>query len=336
MKSMKDGMKAVLLLMLCVCLSLAQAAFADSGIERDEEGGIWNYNTGEYTDPQGNKHPITPDGVPDEDGGSGTVTNSDGSMTVVTGEKDPVKQNEDGSIEVESGQIQAPQSADPTRAPIEGDEWQALLAGVAARNGTDTPTVWIDPSTGESSAVEVVYMGVGRSMIRVNGQEKLVDTVSLKWQTEAPEDKVLAMVDAPRDGYTWMRKAPNSKKTNPKIMQVRTNTVLRVIRTGGNWTLVAYEGLCGYVPTSALEFFCNDHTDFVAGVLSVKGRTTGRDTVKIRSLDGSGKILKECALGTPVTVFDIIDGWVELDGQGFHGMIQSKYVTISKDSASAD
>lgn len=338
MKSLRNGMKTVLLLMLCACLCLAQSAFADSGIERDEDGGVWDFNAGTYTDPEGHVYDITPGGVQEDAGGTGTgtVQNPDGSMTVVTGETDSVQQNPDGSIEVESGQIQAPQSEGPTKAPIEGEEWEALLAGVAARNGTDTPTVWTDPDSGESSAVEVVYMGVGRSMIRLNGKEKMVNTVNLKWQTEAPEDKVLAMVDAPRDGYTWMRKAPNSKKTNPKIQQIRTNTVLRVIRTGGTWTLVAYEGLCGYVPSSALEFYRNDHTDFETGVLSVKGRTRGSDTVKIRSLDGSGKILKECALGTPVTVFDIIDGWAELDGQGFHGMIQSKYVTLTQNTASAD
>lgn len=336
MKPGKSGIRAVLLLILCACLCLMQYAFADSGVEKDEDGGIWDFNAGTYTDPQGNVYDITPGGVQEDDSGAGTVQNPDGSITVITGETDSVQHNPDGSIQVESGQIQAPEEAGPTRAPIEGEEWQALLAGVAARNGTDTPTVWTDPDTGESSAVEVAYMGVGRSMIRLNGKEKMVNTVNLKWQTEAPEDKVLAMVDAPRDGYTWMRKAPNTKKTNPKIQQIRTNTVLRVIRAGNSWTLVVYEGLCGYVPTSALEFFRNDHTDFETGVLSVKGRTRGSDTVKIRSLDGSGKILKECMLGTPVAVFDIIDGWAELDGQGFHGMIQSKYVTLARETASAE
>ena len=151
------------------------------------------------------------------------------------------------------------------------------------------------------------------------------------------EHRIIVIAITAADDWTQnVRMPPNTKKTNPKIQQIRTNTVLRVIRTGNSWTLVAYEGLCGYVPTSALEFFRNDHTDFETGVLSVKGRTRGSDTVKIRSLDGSGKILKECMLGTPVAVFDIIDGWAELDGQGFHGMIQSKYVTLARETASAE
>lgn len=335
MKHMNHSLIMLLMLVLCACLCLPLCTGAASGVETDEDGGVWDYGKGTYTAPDGHVYQITPDGV-NESSGSGSVIQSDGSMLVVTGEKDSVQKKEDGSIEVKSGQIQGPQSDDPTRAPIEGDDWKALLASVAARNGSETPTVWIDPATGTSTAVDVVYMGVGRSMVMLNGQKTLVNTVDLKWQTEAPEDKVLAMVDAPKNGYTWLRKAPNSKITNPKIAQVRTNTVLRVVSTGKNWTMVDYDGLRGYVKSSSLEFFRNDHTDFEAGYLSVKGKTQGKDTVKIRSMDMSGKILKECRVGTPVTVFDVIEGWVELDGEGFHGVIQSKYVTMEKETASAD
>ena len=67
----------------------------------------------------------------------GVVQNPDGSMTVITPDTDPVKQNPDGSIEVESGTSSAPQ-AEVTRAPLEGDEWQAVLNSVAARNGSET------------------------------------------------------------------------------------------------------------------------------------------------------------------------------------------------------
>ena len=32
--------------------------------------------------------------------------------------------------------------------------------------------------------------------------------------------------------------------------------------------------------------------------------------------------------GAPITVFDIIDEWAEVDICGWHGMILSKYVTV--------
>ena len=178
-----------------------------SGVETDDEGGIWNYDAGTYTDPNGNVHEITPEGVPEDDTSNVQVQQSDGGMVVITQDQDSVQQNPDGSISVESGQIQI-QSDEPTRAPLEGAAWQAVLDRAAARNGKETPTVWTDPATGETVEVEVVYMGLGRSMILLNGQKTMVNTVDLKWQTEAPEDKVLAII------------TPKNRTTNTSPMPI--------------------------------------------------------------------------------------------------------------------
>ena len=325
----------LLLLTLCVCFCLLLCAFAAaSGIEEDEDGGIWNYEDGTYTDPTGTVYVITPGGVAETDPSSATVSNPDGSVTVITQDKDPVV-NPDGSIQVESGTIRI-EDPEVTRAPLVGDEWDALLASVAAKNGSETPTVWINPATGESTPVSVKYMGIGRSMVVLNGENTLVNTVDLKWETKAPEDQVLAVVDAPKIGYAWLRKDASNSIKNAKIRQIRTDSVLRVISTGKNWTLVDHEGLRGYVQTSALEFFCNDHTDFDAGVVSVKGKTTGKDAVHARSRDRGRRDLGEYRMGTPITVFDIIDEWAEVDICGWHCRIESRYVTLLKGTASAE
>ena len=255
MKKEVGGWKTLLVLMLCIAVALVSGAVsAESGIEKDEDGGIWNYNEGTYTDPDGSVYQITQDGVPD-DSGSATVKNSDGSMTVITSDKDPVQQNEDGSITVKSGEMVVDLPPETTRPPITGDAWEAELASVAQRNGAETPTVYFDPEPGNVIDVEVVYMGIGRSMIRLNGQNVLVNTVDLKWKTEAPDDQVLAVVNAPRNGYAWMRKEPSNSIKNTKIMQVRTDSVVRVISPGKNWTLVDYNGTRAYVQSSSLEFF---------------------------------------------------------------------------------
>ncbi len=336
MNRISNRMKTLVLLALCFCLFFLPGGYAASGVEKDEDGGIWDFNNNTYTDPQGNVYEITPEGVPDNDGGSGTVQNPDGSMTVITSDTDPVQHNSDGSITVESGQVQGPQEPETTRAPLEGAEWQAVLDSVAARNGAETPTVYKNPATGETSTVEVVYMGIGRSMIRLNGEQMLVDTVNLSWKTEAPEDKVLAVVDAPKAGYAWLRREPSNKITNPKIEQVRTDTVLRVIATGKNWTLVDYNGMRAYIQSGSLEFFRNDHTDFDKGLISVKGKTKGKDTVHVRSRDKGCRDLGEYRLGTPITVFDIIDEWAEVDLGGWHCRVLTKYVTLTQETASAE
>lgn len=340
---MKKGFqmrKLLIAALLCavLCLCVCALAFA-SGVEQDEEGGTWDYDKGIYTDPTGQQHQITPEGVDEGDSGSSVTQGDNGAMVIDTGEADSLpdaKRNEDGSIEVQSGEGGVDIQDGPTRAPLEGEEWEALLAGVAARNGSETPTVWIDPATGHSMPAEVVYMGIGRSMVQLNGQPALVNTVDLKWETTADEAHVLAVIKAPKNGYAWLRKKPSNEITNPKFMQCRTDAVVRVLGTGKNWTFIDYEGNRGYVQTGSLEFFYNDHTDFDAGYLTVKGKMTGKGTGPARSRDKGMRNLGDYKAGTPITVFDIIDNWAYVDIGGFFCRLESKYVTLEKEIASAD
>ena len=331
MQALKNR-KFLILVLLCACLCLAAAAALASGIERDEEGGIWDYNKGIYTDPSGGKHKIESDGS--SSSGSSSSSNG-GAMIIDTGEKDDTagaKKNEDGSIEVESGQFGVDIQSSPTRAPLEGAEWQAALDGVAARNGKDTPAVWTDPATGSETTVQVVYMGIGRSMIKVDGQKKLVNTVDLKWETEAPEDKVLAVV---RSRYVWLHKSPSNDKKVLKYKQVYRDSVVRVLATGKNWTFVDHEGDRAYVVTNGLEFFANDHTDYEGGYLSLNGKTKAKGIVQVRDLK-TKSILSSFKPGTPVTVFDILDDYAEIDVEGLHCVVKLSCLTLERTLAAAE
>ena len=126
-------MRRFLSALLTLMILLSASAYAATGKETDEDGGIWDYGKGTYTDPNGKVHTITPGGVQEDNNSPGSVTvqNDDGSMTVVTNDEDPVKKNEDGSITVESGQIRIDVEDGPTRAPLTGEEWNALLQSVA-------------------------------------------------------------------------------------------------------------------------------------------------------------------------------------------------------------
>ena len=333
MKRKTGSLKALLLLMLCAVLCLsAVVSTAGSGVETDEEGGVWDYDRGIYTDPTGTQHEIVSDG---DTSTSGSVSGNDGAMVIDTGEKDDTagaKKNSDGSIEVESGQFGVDIEDSPTRAPLEGDDWQAALDGVAARNGKDTPTVWTDPATGQTVEVEVVYVGIGRSMVIVDGQKRLVNTVDLKWQTEAPEDKVLAVV---RSRYVWLHKSPSNAKTVLKFKQVYRDSVVRVLATGKNWTFVDHEGDRAYVVTNGLEFFANDHTEFEAGYLSLNGKIKGKGRVQVRDM-ATGSIVEGFQPGTPVTVFDFLDDYAEIDVAGFHCVVKLDCLTLERTLAAAE
>ena len=340
---MKDhGCRSIWIALVCVLLCLCVCAAAD--VEQDEDGGTWDWDSGIYTAPDGTTYNITQDGEPDSSGssssgGSTSVSTSGDAMIIDTGDADPLagmQQNADGSITIESGQGGVDIEIEPTRAPLTPEEWEDLLNRSDARNGSYTATYYQDPVSGTVSEVQVVYMGIGRSMIMLNGQQTLVNTVNLNWATEAPEDKVLAVINTPKNGYAWLRMKPNTKITTAKIEQCRLDKVVRVLSTGKRWTFIDYDGRRGYVQTSSLEFFANDHTDFETGLLSVKGKTSGKETCNIRSRDDKHRVLADYPQGTPVTVFDVIEDFAQIDVCGWHCTVNTKFLTMEKETASAD
>ena len=330
------------LVLLCALLCFACACATAENYTVEDDGSKW-YDDGRIEWPDGSvTYSVDHDqgqSYDDDDSGSssgsGTVKNDDGSMTVVTGEEDQLAgatKNEDGSIEIESGTGGVDIDEGPTRAPLEGEEWQAALDSVAARNGKDTPTIWRDPETGTDYSADVVYMGIGRSMVAVNGEKKLVNTVDLRWPTEAPEDQVLAVVTS---RYAWMYKSPSSKITVLKFKQVYRDSVVRVLATGKNWTFIDHEGDRAYVKTSTLEFYANDHTDIEGGYLSLNGKIKGKGIVQVRDPD-TMSILGSYQPGTPVTVFDILDDFAEIDVGGWHCVVNITCLTLERSLAAAE
>ena len=338
--------KRFVFVLLCtvLCLLVCASALAE-GYTVEEDGSKW-YDDGriEWADGTVTQSVNHDQGQSYDSGsgstGSGTVRNEDGSMTVITGEEDPMagaKKNADGSIEVESGTGGVDIEVEPTRAPLEGEEWQAALDSVAARNGKDTPTVWTNPEDGTPVSVEVVYMGIGRSMILVDGQKKLVNTSERRWQTEAPDDKVLAVV---RSRYVWLHKSPSNKITVLKFKQVYRDSVVRVLATGKNWTFVDYNGDRAYVVTNGLEFYANDHTDTEPGYLSLNGKIKGKGKIQVRDYETGAIIKGESGTvsyqpGTPVTVFDFLEDYAEIDVGGYHCVVKLDCLTLEHSLASA-
>ena len=313
--------------LLFVCLCLLCACAAAFSVETDEEGGVWDYDKGVYTDPTGQQHQI-------ESAGEGGSSSGDSPMVIDTGEQDPmagVQRKEDGSIEIESGTGGVDIQIEPTAAPMTEEEWEAALAAAAAKNGKDTPAVWKNPATGSACQVKVIYMGIGRSMVEANGEKRLVNTADMTWKTEAPENKVLAVI---KSRQVYLHKNPDRKSLG--IKQIYRDSVVRVLSTGKNWTFVDHAGDCGYILTSALDFYANDHTEFESGYLSLNGKITGTGRIQVRDL-GTNKILEGYKPGTPVTVFDILEdyNYAEIDVEGLHCYVKLDCLTLESSLSDA-
>ena len=310
-----------LILGIALCMWSGVLGVAETGIEYDEDGGVWNFNTGIYTSPEGVKVKIQSDGS-DADGN--VTTQATGGMTITDASGIPM--NEDGSITVISGQIRMEDEAQRSGGGLTQEEWEARMKKALERNGSYTETYYFGPEK-EPIPVTVVYVGLARSKIKIGDTELMVNTCDLAWSTEAPADQVLAVVDANRLGYAALR--ANTSTKSFILDHCITGKVVRVLSTGKNWTKVDYDGMRGYVLTSSLKFYPNMIRSYETGQIAYEGRTTGRSTINIRaSAKNNSRILANYTLGTPLTIFSMDEKWCEVDVGGWHCYILREYVSM--------
>ena len=341
---MKRLLTFVSALMLCAHASAASYSKNSDGLYVDSNGQViedyWDDAAGIYI-VEGVGYDIT---NADASGGSSyqePAPNSSGAITVNSsdGSSDPTAgliKNADGSVTVESGQIQVEAPGTQGSGHLTEAEWAARWAKYSAANGTTTGTVYMDEQ-GNTLPAEILALGLGRSTIQVDGQTLIVPTSSLRWETEAPEDKVLAVSTPAKQTYLTLR----AKKSQKAFVMGHCDkcTVVRVISVGKTWTMVDLDGVRGYVLTSGLTFYDNAPKQYAAGIITINGKTPrGKDfTVHVRSSNtNAARQIAEYPTGTPVTVFSQDDKWTEIDVNGLHCYIMNKFVTLQEPLITAD
>ena len=218
---------------------------------------------------------------------------------------------------------------DESDAQAMGDaKWASSMAKAYAKNGR-TQTIYRDDA-GNMYPVDVTYVGLARSMVKLNGKDQLVDTWRLSWDTEAPEDQVLAIAAPNNDGVVAMRATKNLKSTI--LTRVKTTRVMQVIKIEKGWTLVDLnddEHPRGYILTTSLEFYPNEKRDYTAGQI---GGCTKDDPVKIRERN-TMKSRGVVAFGPkePLTVLQQVDDeWSEVDIGGYHAFLLNKFIRAAE------
>lgn len=318
------------ILLIALLLSLCAWGAAEDGVEYDEDGGKWDYNQGVYTDPTGRQHEI----VNDEDSRLDPVIhNEDGSVTYLG---DDVVRNPDGSITVESGQLGTGDVEEENPNAMTGDEaWAKGMAIAARKNGTYTPTAY-HLGDNKWTRVEVVYMGLARSLVILDGETMFVNTCDLSWETEAPDNQVLAVVKSKSAARLFVSPLSSNKKKKVAIIdRCPPGFVMRVIKTQGSWTMVDYKGLRGYVQTSSLSLCANEPRAYRTGWVATKsGHTTGTSTVHVRN-DPKEPQQEEYPVGTPVTILDEDEKWCHIEVEGHMCYILREFVLHDESGTTA-
>ena len=213
-------------------------------------------------------------------------------------------------------------------------KWNRAMSLAYAHNGS-TQTYYKNDDDGSEIPVTILYLGLARSRVILDGEKQMVETWRLSWDTEAPEDKVLAVV-APNDAAEVRMLAKDSAKSTV-LTRVPTNRVVQVIKVGKNWTLVDIndnETPRGYIATDVLDFYPQMQLTYRSAVLSAAGRTKGSDPVWIRAeASGNARRIIQFDLGEPLTVYCVNDqGWCEVDVHGYHAFILDDFVTYENET----
>lgn len=200
---------------------------------------------------------------------------------------------------------------------------------------TAVPKETVKVTYGEE-IVSLETLGLYQSVIRVGEERQTVLTSELSWTPTAEEEHALAVIYAPRTGAATMHSKSGGK--GDVLKKCKNGRVVLVTEWGKNYCKILYNGEVGYVLTDALTLYPHDWADTgkaapQLGTLSYNGRTSGKATVNVRSSgDGKGRILDEWVIGEPLVVYGETEkGWCEVDIDGTHGYVQSKYVTMDEE-----
>ncbi|MBQ8556325.1 MAG: hypothetical protein IJ438_10710 [Clostridia bacterium] len=179
----------------------------------------------------------------------------------------------------------------------------------------------------DGTVVTVTLEELGTAQCVVfDGEEMLtVATESLSWDTEAPEDKAMAVIYAPRTGKCTLRaSASNSAKA---IGQCEAGKIVIVLKVGKVYTRILYDGKEGCVLNSTLTFSPVVSADeYTTAMLSYQGRTDSSATISMYTATDAERKLDQFRVGNEVVVLGEKGTWTEIEIDGLHGFVKTKYL----------
>ncbi|MBQ8200295.1 MAG: hypothetical protein IJZ74_00865 [Clostridia bacterium] len=178
---------------------------------------------------------------------------------------------------------------------------------------------------GTETDVFIETLGTAQCIVFDGEEIRTVATADLVWDTEAPEDQRMAVIHAPRTGKATLRaSASNSSRA---LGQCAAGKIVVVLKVGKVYTRVLYDGQEGCVYTSALTFFpVLDKEDVATAILSYNDRTDTSATISVYTATNANRKIDQYRVGNEVAVFGESGSWTEIELDGYHCYVLSKYL----------
>lgn len=203
--------------------------------------------------------------------------------------------------------VEAPDAASQAIQPT--DAWSAL-------------SVTLQQDDGEALPVSLQVLGTAQCIVYDGAHMRTVSTSDLLWETEAPQDQRLGIINAPKTGKASLRATPSTAAK--AIGHCEDGRVVVVLKAGVTWTRILYDGQEGCVLTAALTL-CGavPEEDFSQAVLSYKGRTDTAAAISVYGSVSASHKIGQWRAGTPVVALGTSGSWTEIEVGGWHGFVKS-------------
>lgn len=202
------------------------------------------------------------------------------------------------------------------------------VAAAAAKANESGFSVAFTDIEGKLRFVSVRSLGLVSTDIILDNEPCSVSTADLQWTTEAAPECSLGVIFAPRTGKASMYAKKDTNST--VIKKCQAGKIVFVLNKGERYARIWYDGQIGYMPVSTLKFYGPASSDdALTAILSYKGKTNGRAKVNVRQ-EASAKSRVVCTpvTGTQVDVVALDGTWAQIDVNGYHGYIQTKFIQM--------
>ncbi len=184
------------------------------------------------------------------------------------------------------------------------------------------PPVQITDSNGQPTQLHA--LGIVHSQIKQGKTTTTVATNSLMFADDITP--AFGAIYAPNTGKASLRQsASNNAKT---LRQCQSGAIVYIVTPGDEFSLILYKDELGYIRNSALSILPSAPADFTQAVLSLNGKTNGKDRINVR-LTPDGPIIGKFATGTPIVIVGQDANWYEIEVEGYRGFVMMKLVTLS-------
>ena len=179
--------------------------------------------------------------------------------------------------------------------------------------------------------IEVSQLGLGWCMYKDGGEKRYVRTRDLVFGS-APMDSQIAIVHLKNSSKLPLHKEASSKSKTLK--KIANGTYVAVLEKGQEYSRVIAAGKEGYLQNKYLSFRTLWQDDVYQAKLQDPDKPTRKTTVNLRSANTSnGKKIKALKTGLTVTVLNVNGEWAEIELDGIHGYVMSKYIHAAEDDA---